>query len=93
MRMEKVPGKKKSKRIRLFALSTCVWCKKTKEFLSQHEVEYEAVDVDLLTGKEKQEAMAEVKRHNPGMTFPTVVIGDRCIVGFDEPALRKELGS
>jgi glutaredoxin len=90
--MTKVPGKKRKKEIYLYALSTCGWCRKTKEFLSRSGFEYDFVDVDLLSGKAKDRAIAEVKRHNPGLTFPTTVIGDRCIVGFDEPALLEELG-
>ena len=47
MKIEKVKGKNKGK-IMLYALSTCVWCKKTKKFLDQLGVEYNYVYVDQL---------------------------------------------
>jgi glutaredoxin len=42
--------------IKMFALSTCGWCKKTKAFLSDHGIAYSYVDVDLLEGGEMDEA-------------------------------------
>ena len=47
--MTRMAGKKKGE-IQLYALSTCVWCKKTKQLLDQMGVEYEFVEVDLLQG-------------------------------------------
>ena len=40
--------KKTTIRLLVYALSTCVWCKLTKQFLNDNNVEYEYVDVDLL---------------------------------------------
>jgi len=41
----------------LFALSTCVWCRKTKSLLNELGVEYSYVDVDLLEGSAKRDAV------------------------------------
>ena len=54
MKTQKVAGKKKND-VLLFALSTCVWCKKTKKLLTDLGVEYSFVDVDLCTGEERNE--------------------------------------
>ncbi|MDD1679584.1 MAG: glutaredoxin, partial [Methanomicrobiales archaeon] len=40
-------GKKKGK-ITLYALSTCGWCKKTKELLTDLEVDFSYIYVDRL---------------------------------------------
>ena len=40
----------------LYALSTCVWCRRTKQLLDQLGVEYDYVDVDLLEGGDKTTA-------------------------------------
>jgi glutaredoxin-related protein len=40
----------KRRNIKLYALSTCIWCRKTKEFLDKSGVEYEYVYVDELEG-------------------------------------------
>ncbi len=90
---KKVPGKKKGE-VLLYALSTCGWCRKTKNLLNDLGVEYEYIDVDLLDSKNKDEAMKEVTRWNPSCSFPTMVINnDKCIVGFKEDEIRKALGS
>lgn len=91
MNIEHVAGKNAGK-IMLYALSTCGWCRKTKQLLSDMGVAYDFVDVDLLQGKEREETIETVKKWNPACSFPTLVINDnKCIVGFDENNIRKEL--
>jgi glutaredoxin len=88
-----VAGKNNRRRVLLYALSTCVWCQKTKKLLGRLEVAYHYIDVDLLRGRDEEEAMEEVKRLNPNCTFPTMVIdGKEVIAGFKESEIRKALG-
>jgi len=87
MKMNHVSGMSKGKII-LYALSTCVWCRRTKQLLDQLGVEYQYVDVDLLVGDEKTTATEEVKSLNPRCSFPTLAIDEKCIVGFDEQKIR-----
>ena len=54
MNISKVAGKNNKHRVFVYALSTCVWCKMTKQYLKDNNVEYEYVDVDLCTEEEKQ---------------------------------------
>ena len=76
------------RRVRLYALSTCAWCKRTKRFLEAKNIEYENFDVDLLEGDEKAAARAEVAKHNPRISYPTLIINDdEVIIGFDETKL------
>jgi len=77
--------------IRLFALSTCIWCKKTKQLLDKLHVAYDFVYVDLLEGEKKDEVMQEIGKWNPRRSFPTVVINGQCIVGFKEDDIREKL--
>ena len=92
MDMAHVAGKNKGS-IVLYGLSTCVWCRKTKQLLDQLGVEYHYVNVDLLQGEEKTKATAEVKKLNPRCSFPTLSINDQCIVGFDESGIQEALRS
>ena len=93
MDMIHVKGEYKGKVI-LYALSTCVWCKKTKKLLTELGVDFSYVFVDLLDGKEKAEAVNEVARYNPSRSFPTLVIDDTTsIVGYQEKRIREVLGS
>jgi glutaredoxin len=93
MEMNHVEGKEKG-HIILYALSTCVWCKKTKELLKELNVGFDYVDVDRLNTGEKSQAVEVIKRWNPPCSFPSLVIDDQqCIIGFDEKKIRERLGS
>jgi glutaredoxin len=86
-----VSGRNRGK-VFLYALSTCVWCKKTKELLTSLGVDFSYVFVDLLPQKEMEETMDQILRFNPKGSFPTLVIDDRrCIVGFREADIREVL--
>ncbi|MFH0913749.1 MAG: glutaredoxin family protein [Chloroflexota bacterium] len=86
-----VPGKKAG-RIMMYTLSTCVWCKKTKQFLKDLGVEYDYLDVDQLSPPEREKAMDMIRQWNPAGSFPTMVVNDsRCIVGFQEEEIRGAL--
>jgi len=89
--MVHVEGKNAGKII-LYALSTCGWCRKTKDFLRELGVTFEYIDTDLLMGKEKEDIRKEVKKWNPTCSFPTLVINNQhCIVGFDKDKIREAL--
>jgi glutaredoxin-like protein NrdH len=92
MVMQHVEGKDKGKLV-LFALSTCGWCKKTRALIEDLEADYDYVYVDLLQGKEREEVVDMVKKWNPQVSFPTLVVNDeRCIVGFKEDEIREAIG-
>ncbi len=77
--------------VRIYTLSTCGHCRSTKQFLDDCKIRYEFQDVDLLTGEERDNVIEEVKKLNARCTFPTIIIGDRVIVGFREAEIREAL--
>ncbi|MEI6039761.1 MAG: glutaredoxin family protein [Candidatus Berkelbacteria bacterium] len=89
-RIIKVPGQDKGK-IFIFALSTCVWCKKTKQLLNDLGVMYDYIDVDLVSGNAEQELMDEFKKYTNNISFPTIIIedGQEVITGFDEARIKE----
>ena len=89
MNLQHVPGKKVGD-IKIFALSTCPWCKKVKNLLDDLGIDYYFTDVDQLSGDERNEALTVVRKWNPNSSFPTIVINDnQCIVGFQEDKIRE----
>jgi glutaredoxin len=80
------------KPVKMYTLSTCSHCKATKKLLDECSVKYEFTDVDLLSSNELNAILADVKKFNPLCTFPTIIIGDRVIVGFHEAAIKEALG-
>jgi glutaredoxin-like protein NrdH len=56
--------------------------------------DFDYVYVDLLSGDEEENAIKVVKRFNPSVSFPTVIVNDeRAILGFDEQAIRRAFSS
>ncbi len=81
------------RKVKLYALSTCGWCRRTKKLLDENGVEYELVYVDLLQGEEQKRILDEVSRWNPRLSFPTLVLdGKDVIVGYDEARIKEALG-
>lgn len=79
-------------KIVLYALSTCIWCKKIKDFLSSKNIAFDYIYVDLLKGEERTQAINDVKRYNPSTSFPTLVINEKAIIGFREKEIKEALG-
>ena len=77
--------------VKIFTLSTCGHCRNAKKFLTDCGVVYDCVEVDKLTGEERQVILEEVRSVNPSCSFPTIVIGEVVIVGFREDKLREAL--
>ncbi|MEI7833066.1 MAG: glutaredoxin family protein [bacterium] len=84
-----VPGKEIVP-LKLYTLSTCGWCRKTKALLGELGVAYEYIDVDTLPAPEKENVMEDIAKWNPKTSFPTIVVNDEeCIVGYDEDKIRE----
>lgn len=91
MNVKRVPGKDVG-HVMVYALSTCPWCRKTKQLLSDLGVEYDYVDVDLQNENEKKQVVETIKKWNPACSYPTLVLDNKkCIVGFREDEIRKAL--
>lgn len=92
MVVSKVDGRNKNHRVFIYALSTCVWCKRTKQFLKERGVEYEYVDVDLASGEERRKIEKEFAKTG-SYSYPTLVIdGKRVIKGYRVDEIKEALG-
>ena len=78
--------------VKIYTLSTCSHCKAAKKFLNDCNVHYEFTDVDLLEGEERRVILEDVRKLNPQCSFPTITIGDKVIVGFQESKIKEALG-
>jgi len=87
-KIKKVEGKKNSE-IFVFALSTCGWCKRTKDLLNSLGIEYSYIDVDLLDEEDKDEVQDILDKFNSN-GFPAIIINNtKVIQGFDEDEIKK----
>jgi len=80
------------KPVKIYTLSTCSHCKATKKLLNDCRVQYEFTDVDLLEGNERAAILEDVRKLNPHCSFPTIIIGDKVIVGYKEDEIKEALG-
>lgn len=77
--------------IKIYSLSTCGHCRQAKQLLEELEADYSSVEVDRLAGEERSCAISEVRKINPALSFPTLVIGERVIAGNREKLIREAL--
>jgi glutaredoxin-like protein NrdH len=80
------------KPVKIYTISTCSHCKSTKRLLDACKVKYEFTDVDLLDTEERSAIMEDVRKLNPRCSFPTIIIGDKVIVGYREKEIKEALG-
>ncbi len=78
--------------VQIYTLSTCSHCKSTKRFLSACGIKYEVTDVDLVDTAERRAILEDIKKFNPTCSFPTIIIGDKVIIGFKENEIKEALG-
>lgn len=79
--------------VTMYGLSTCVWCKKTRQLLTDLGVEFDYIYVDLLNRQEKDAVVDEIERFNPLGSYPMIIINKRkAILGFNEKEIREEFG-
>jgi glutaredoxin-like protein NrdH len=75
--------------VKLYALTTCPWCKKVKALLNEEGISYEVFDVDMMMGQEQEDALAEVEKLTGKRAFPVTVINDLVIQGYKPEELRE----
>ena len=92
MKTTKIPGKLGKHKILLYAISTCVWCKRTKAFLNDHDLEYEYVDVDTRSNEERDEIRNDIVVRGGRLSYPVIIIDDKILInGYHEDRMRKIL--
>lgn len=91
--MEHVDGANKSRDVKLYALSTCPFCRRVKALLKKHDVAYDYVDVDLQSREERKRLRMELIKYNPRCSYPTLVVdGDTVVIGHREERIVEVLG-
>ena len=93
MQFSKVSGQRRQHRVVLYALSTCAWCRMTKQFLKDNDVEYEYIDVDLCQEEDKQKIREHIQSKGGPLSYPTIIVDDNVLItGFRADKIREALG-
>jgi glutaredoxin len=79
------------KKVMLYALSTCPWCMKTKQFFKDNKVAFDFIDYDLADEGEQEKIMADLNKYGSSGSFPVIIIGDEVIIGYNPDKIAKAL--
>lgn len=80
------------KKVILYTLSTCPWCRKAKQFLAERNIPFTYIDYDLADQATQGKILQELDA--AGATgFPFVRIGDTVIAGYQPELYSKALKS
>jgi len=83
METVKVQGKNGKHKVLIYTISTCAWCKKTKKFLSDNDIEYEYIDIDLCKEVDQEKIRKDIRNRGEVVAFPTMVVDDKILItGF-----------
>ena len=93
MRYIKVPGTTKDHNVLMYAISTCIWCKKTKKWLRDQDIEYLYVDVDLCNVEDREKIKKDILTREGQLVYPVIIIDDEILInGFQIEKLKEVLG-
>jgi glutaredoxin-like protein NrdH len=93
MQFSKVSGQRSQHKVVVYALSTCAWCRMTKQFLKDNDVEYEYIDVDLCQEEDKQKIREHIQSKGGPLSYPTIIVDDNVLItGFRADKIREALG-
>jgi len=77
----------------MYAISTCAWCKRTKQFLKDNNVEFEYVDVDLSSDEDHEKIEKEITKRGGELVYPTLIIDDKILItGYKVGKISEALG-
>jgi glutaredoxin len=79
------------KKILIYSLSTCLWCKKTKKYFEDRKISFDTLDYDKQDESRQAEIMKEMKGSGCTGSFPFTRIGDACVQGYDPSEFDKLL--
>lgn len=73
-------------KVRIFSTPTCPYCVTLKEFLKEHNINFEDIDVS-----QNKKALDEMVKKSGQMGVPVVDIDGKIIVGFDKEKISQLL--
>ncbi|MFA5034469.1 MAG: glutaredoxin domain-containing protein [Candidatus Margulisiibacteriota bacterium] len=73
--------------VKIYSTPTCPYCKMAKAFLTEHNIQFEEIDVSV-----NQAAAQEMIGKSKQMGVPVLEIDGQIIVGFEKPKISQLLG-
>lgn len=70
----------------LFSTTTCSWCRRAKKYFKENKIPFREINVER-----DAQAARDIARKTGQTGVPVIKIGSKWIVGFDQPAIEREL--
>ena len=92
MKVVKISGRNNRHKVFVYALSTCAWCKQTKKFLKENEIEHEYVDVDLCDEEDQEKVSNDILSRGGRLSYPAIIIDNKILInGFHVDKIKEAL--
>jgi glutaredoxin len=69
-------------KVLMYTLSTCPWCRKTKQYFRDRNIPFEYIDYDLVEEKEQEKILEEISKYG-GSAFPFVKMNGEVVIGYN----------
>lgn len=70
-------------KIFMYTLSTCPFCRKTKKYFRDRNIQFDFVDYDLADEKVQEKIAGEMLKYTDHIAFPFVKIGETVVMGYN----------
>ena len=80
------------KKVLMYTLSTCPWCRKTKQWFNERNIPFDFVDYDLASDEDKKRIRERLEKERLDLSFPIVYIDDACVQGYNPGKYSSLLG-
>lgn len=79
------------KKVSMYTLSTCPWCRKTKKFFTEHNIPFDFIDYDLSDDATQKRIIADMDSHKAS-GFPFVMINGDTVEGYNPDRYTQLMG-
>lgn len=79
------------KKVSMYTLSTCPWCRKTKKFFTDRNIPFDYIDYDLANEVTQEKIIDELDAHHAN-GFPYVLIDNTAVMGYNPERYVELLG-
>lgn len=80
------------KRVFMYTLSTCPWCRRTKKWFTDHQISFEYTDYDLQSTEKQAAIEKEMLDRGGNVAFPWVLIDSELVVGWNPQKYAELMG-
>ncbi|MFH1328365.1 MAG: glutaredoxin domain-containing protein [Candidatus Bathyarchaeota archaeon] len=92
IKFTKVSGENTKHNVLLYTLTTCAWCKRLKKLLTDNNITYEYVDVDLYRQEDREQVRQDILNRGGELNYPAIIIDNKILInGFQKNKIQDAL--